>query len=88
MGLSRTVKSPEDAYANPAMGGLYMTQAELAHWRRRSLRRIYLQPRYILRTLRSARSPKELANYIKFGALTLKDLVMGKAPTQTGSTTD
>ncbi|MGI8906839.1 MAG: B12-binding domain-containing radical SAM protein [Candidatus Sumerlaeaceae bacterium] len=78
---------PQEAYANPAMGGMYMTKEELASWRRRSLRRIYLQPRYIARTLAGARNPRELANYIKYGVLTLKDLVFGK-PKMTGSATD
>jgi radical SAM superfamily enzyme YgiQ (UPF0313 family) len=78
---------PEEAYANPAMGGMYMTKEELGNYRRRSLRRIYLQPRYIARTLAGARNPRELANYIKYGALTLKDLVFGK-PKMTGSATD
>jgi radical SAM superfamily enzyme YgiQ (UPF0313 family) len=78
---------PEDAYANPAMNGMYMTREELANWRRRSLRRIYLQPRYIARTLAGAKNPRELANYIKYGAITLKDLVFGK-PKMTGSATD
>lgn len=87
-GLIREGEIPEDAYANPAMGGLYMTREELADWRRRSLRRIYLQPRYIFRTLASARSPQELGNYIKYGALTLKDLLLGRAPRQNGSATD
>lgn len=78
---------PQEAYANPAMGGMYMTKEQLANYRRRSLRRIYLQPRYIVRTLAGARNPRELANYIKYGALTLKDLVFGK-PKMRGSATD
>jgi anaerobic magnesium-protoporphyrin IX monomethyl ester cyclase len=76
-GLIKDGEIPPDAYSNPAMGGLYMTQEDLAKWRRKSLRRIYLQPKYIMRTLSNARSPRELAQYIKYGALTLKDLMMG-----------
>lgn len=77
-GLIREGELPEDAYSNPAMGGLYMTREELANWRRKSLRRIYLRPRYIMRTLAAARSPRELGQYIKLGALTLKDLLKPK----------
>jgi anaerobic magnesium-protoporphyrin IX monomethyl ester cyclase len=86
-GLIQLGEIPEEAYANPAMGGLYMTKEDLANWRRKSLRTIYLQPRYILRTLRNARSPKELLQYLKYGLITLKDLVFGK-PKMTGSATD
>ena len=49
-----------------------------------ALRRIYLQPKYILKTLRSARSPKELFNYLKYGTLTLKDLMMGGSAARKG----
>ena len=71
------------------MPGMYMSQAELADWRRVSLRRIYLQPRYIWRTLRATRSPRELAQYIKFGLITLKSLLRrGKGPDMRGSATD
>ncbi|PKO19408.1 hypothetical protein CVU37_04245 [candidate division BRC1 bacterium HGW-BRC1-1] len=88
-GLIRPGEVPVEAYSQPAMPGMYMTQAELADWRRVSLRRIYLQPRYIWRTLRAARSPRELAQYIKFGLITLKGLLRpGKAPEMRGSATD
>jgi hypothetical protein len=70
------------------MPGLFITKEQLANWRRNALRRIYLRPGYILRTLSQTRSPKELANYIKYGFITLKDLILGKAPKQTGSVTD
>ncbi|MEI7632978.1 MAG: radical SAM protein [bacterium] len=62
------------AYSHPAMGGLYMARDELDLWRRKSLRRIYLDPRYVWRTLRGARSPRELAHYLKYGILALGEL--------------
>jgi radical SAM superfamily enzyme YgiQ (UPF0313 family) len=76
-GLMREGDVPEDAYSHPAIGGLYMTREDLAKWRRSALRRIYLQPSYIWRTLRAARSPRELANYVKYGFLMLHDLFRG-----------
>jgi radical SAM superfamily enzyme YgiQ (UPF0313 family) len=78
---------PLEAYANPAMGGLFLTREQLGAYRRQALRRIYLQPHYIWQTLRKARSPRELAQYMKFGLLTLKDLLFGKPPMR-GSATD
>jgi radical SAM superfamily enzyme YgiQ (UPF0313 family) len=74
-GLLREGEIPLEAYSRPAIDGLYMTREELAEWRKKALRRIYLQPRYIWRTLSGARSPKEFANYVKYGFLALKDLL-------------
>jgi radical SAM superfamily enzyme YgiQ (UPF0313 family) len=76
-GLLERGSIPLDAYSQPAIPGMYLTREELGKIRRRALRRIYLQPKFILKTLRSARSPKELFNYLKYGTLTLKDLMMG-----------
>ena len=73
-----------DAYSQPAIPGLFLTREELGNIRRKALRRIYLQPKYILKTLRSARSPKELFNYLKYGTLTLKDLMMGGSAARKG----
>lgn len=87
IGLIQPGEIPLEAYAHPAMGGLHMSQEELANYRRKSLRRIYLQPRYILKTLAKTRSPKELFQYIKLGLITLKDLTFGK-PKMKGSATD
>ncbi|MCX7019179.1 MAG: hypothetical protein NTY46_09380 [Candidatus Sumerlaeota bacterium] len=49
------------AYSHPAMGGLYMARDELDLWRRKSLRRICLDPRYVWRTLRGALSAAQSA---------------------------
>ncbi|MGC8741977.1 MAG: B12-binding domain-containing radical SAM protein [Candidatus Sumerlaeaceae bacterium] len=74
-GLLREGEIPVEAYSRPAIAGLRMTREELAAWRKKALRRIYLQPRYIWRTLAGARSPKEFANYVKYGFLALRDLM-------------
>jgi radical SAM superfamily enzyme YgiQ (UPF0313 family) len=83
-GLLRDGEVPVDAYSQPAIGGLYLTREELAVLRRKSLRRIYLQPRYIFQTLRGARTWKERGNYIKYGMLTLKDLLLGSPSRDAG----
>jgi len=83
-GLLREGEIPREAYSRPAIDGLYMTREELAQWRKKALRRIYLKPSYIWQTLRNARSPRELANYVKYGFLALKDLLRpdGKAQSE------
>ncbi|MDD4278384.1 MAG: radical SAM protein, partial [Candidatus Sumerlaeales bacterium] len=66
---------PRSAYAHPAMPAISMTIEELADYRRKSLRRIYLRPRYIMHILLSCRSFKELARYISVGMATLRQLM-------------
>lgn len=77
-GLLREGDTPAEAYSRPAIDGLYMTREQLGQWRKKALRRIYLRPRYIWRTLSSVRSGRELANYIKYGFLALRDLFSGE----------
>lgn len=78
MGLIQEGEIPVDAYSHPAIPALHMTRDELEHFRKKSLRRIYLRPRYIYRTLANAGSWKERANYVKYGLITLKDLFTGR----------
>ena len=76
-GLLAPGEVPTEAYGEPAMPSLFLTKADLAHWRRRALRRILLRPRYIARTLWRCRSPRELANYVRVGWRQLADLLRG-----------
>lgn len=66
---------PTDAYSKPAMDTLFLTKADLIKWRRISLRRFYLRPKIVLRTLAHARSLRELKNYIKYGLIQLSDIL-------------
>lgn len=74
-GLIQDGEIPKQAYANPAMPGLYLSVEEFGKLRKQALRKIYLRPKYIAKTLANARNPKELANYVKAGMITLKDLM-------------
>jgi radical SAM superfamily enzyme YgiQ (UPF0313 family) len=76
-GLLHPGEIPAEAYGEPAMPSLYLSKAELAHWRRKALRKILLRPRYIARTLWKCRSPRELVNYVRFGWRQLADLLRG-----------
>ena len=76
-GLLREGEVPLDAYADPAMPGLYLSVKEIGRLRGRALRRYYLRPHIIWRTLRQARSPRELLNYVRYGFLMLKSILRG-----------
>jgi radical SAM superfamily enzyme YgiQ (UPF0313 family) len=73
-GLLKEGEIPTAAYDSPAMPTKYLTRKELALWRRRFLRRFYLRPVYILRTLMQVRSPRILWNYARYGLSQLIDL--------------
>jgi len=73
-GLLKEGEIPTAAYDAPAMPTKYLTREELALWRRRFLRRFYLRPGYILRTLVQIRSPRTLWNYARYGLSQLIDL--------------
>jgi len=72
-GLIGAGEIPRAAYAEPAMPGLYLSVEQFSRLRNRALRQYYLRPRIIARTLRAARSPRELANYLRLGLAQLKD---------------
>ncbi len=64
-----------EAYADPAMPGLYLSVEQFSRLRTRALRQFYLRPGQILKTLRNARNPRELLNYARAGVGQLKALL-------------
>lgn len=76
-GLLPAGEIPTDAYGEPAMPSRFLTREQLIVWRKKTLRDFYLRPRIILRTLRSARNPRTLANYLRHGFTQLRDLLAG-----------
>lgn len=74
-GLIKAGEIPRDAYAGPAMPGLYLSLDQFKRLRSRAMRRFYLRPGQIIRTLRSARNGRELMNYIKAGFGQLRALL-------------
>ena len=75
LGLLRDGEIPRAAYAEPAIPGLTLGIEEFTKLRKRAMRQYYLRPRFILRTLAGARSPREIGNYIKYGVRMLRDFL-------------
>jgi len=75
LGLLKEGQIPHSAYDAPAMPTRNMTGEQLAEARNRALRRFYLRPQVIWRTLRRARSLSEFANYVRYGLRQLKDFL-------------
>lgn len=75
LGLLQPGEIPRSAYDAPAMPALRMSREELAQARNRALKRFYLRPRIVWRTLRRAGSVRELWNYLRYGLRQLKDFL-------------
>ena len=64
-------------FSNPAIGTLHVTKDELIEMRKKALRSLYLNPRYIASTLYHIRSLEEVKNYTRYGVRLLKNLLKG-----------
>ena len=62
-------------YAFGAVSTETLSPEELATWRRRALWKMYLRPRYILRTLKNAGSPSTALNYLRAALAKIKNLL-------------
>jgi len=62
-------------FARPAIKTFFLSNDDLVFYRRKALKSIYFRPKYILRVLSQARSPRELANYILAGVNKAKKLI-------------
>lgn len=63
-----------DAYAGASIRTRAVSAVDLERLRRWGLLRFYLRPRYVARTLRSARDPRVAANYVRHGLRLLRVL--------------
>lgn len=68
---------PREAYGLPAMPTKHLTMEQLATIRTESLRKFYMRPAFIMKTLRSTRNTKELFNYMRIGMLQMKQILTG-----------
>jgi len=62
------------ALVKPVMGTQFLSKEEIEDYLLIAWRRFHLRPRFILRTLWKARSPKKIFNYIRFGLQALMKL--------------
>ena len=76
-GLLEEGTFPEPSYSRPSNPTLHFSVEQLSHLRRKMLRRFYLRPGYIYRTLRTTRSPRVFLNYVRYGIRQLFDLLTG-----------
>ena len=70
---------PKEAYGMPAMGTRHITLERLARLRTDGLRRFYMRPRKIAKTLAGVSSPREFLNFARYGAIQLKDIISNQA---------
>ncbi|NQU45374.1 radical SAM protein, partial [bacterium] len=65
------------SYARAALRSYALSAEDLTRWRRRALLRLYMRPRYILRTLARARRAGRLHLYLKAAFQRLRGLLGG-----------
>lgn len=64
-------------FSNPLTGTVHLSREELLALRKAGLRRLYLNPRYIWRTVRGIKDLNQLRNYLGYGVRLLQNLVKG-----------
>ncbi len=62
-------------FSNPAVGTMFLSREELLEYRRAGIRRLYMNPRYVARTLRSIHSPREFKNYAAYSLRLVRNLL-------------
>lgn len=62
-------------FSNPAIGTLHVSRDELVAMRKKALRSLYCNPRYLVNTLIRIRSLKEVKNYARYGGRLIKNLL-------------
>lgn len=70
---------PKEAYGLPAMATEHISIERLATLRTWGLRKFYMRPRYIARTLAGVSTPREFYNFARHGMAQLKDIVASGA---------
>jgi radical SAM superfamily enzyme YgiQ (UPF0313 family) len=74
LGLLREGEIPAQSYSYPAFPTETVSKDQLAAYRSAGLRKFYVRPRTIARTLLGVRSPRELRNYVRVGLAQLRQL--------------
>jgi radical SAM superfamily enzyme YgiQ (UPF0313 family) len=75
LGILKETAVGHNYFSNPAIGTLYVSKDELVAMRKKTLRSLYLNPRYIVRSLFHIRSLREAKNYAQFGLRLVKNLL-------------
>jgi len=76
-GLLTQDEIPVQSYAEPAFATEHLSKEELKEARTLALRRFYVRPSKVARTLAGARSLSELTNYLRVGISQLRLLAQG-----------
>ena len=77
LGLLKDGEIPREAYGLPAMPTKHLSVEELADIRTECLRKFYMRPAFVMRTLRQTRSTREFLNYVRYGYLQMRQIMLG-----------
>lgn len=75
LGLLQDGEIPKEAYGMPSMATQHIPIERLAKLRTWGMRKFYMRPSFIARTLAGANSAREFKNFARYGLVQLKDIV-------------
>lgn len=75
LGILTETATGHNYFSNPAIGTMYVSRDELIKMRKKALRSLYINPRYIANIIFHTRSLAELKNYTRYGVRLLKNLI-------------
>ena len=65
-----------DYFHDPTMATFFLSREDIMNYRKKGLRRIYLSPKYVIKTLSKIHSVKELGHYSAYGVRMVKNIVL------------
>ncbi|MCB0833730.1 MAG: radical SAM protein [Bacteroidetes bacterium] len=68
-----------DYFSDPGLSTLYLSQQQVMNFRRKALRRLYLNPGYVMRTVSKMKSPTRLKNFVLYGWRFLRKSVLSRS---------
>ncbi len=77
LGLAGVASYGHDYFENSGVGSLFLSQQEILILRKAGLRRLYLSPKFIFKTLKRIRTPREFMNYASYGSRLIRNLMNG-----------
>lgn len=65
-----------DYFHDPTMATMFLTREEIMDYRKKGLRKIYLSPKYLIKTISHINSVEEFGRYASYGARMVKNILL------------
>ena len=75
-GLLKDEVIGHDYFHDPTMATLFLSREEVMAYRKKGLRKIYLSPKYLIKTISNIHSVEELGRYASYGVRMVKNIFL------------